>query len=426
MGLYQNNPIFSHLAPATALTLAALALTLFLVGCGDRADSESAHEFLLPWPVADSAEGEYRLQRVQVKGLEDPGRLRGSRAEILSQVQGFHSGRMSGRLAEPRLAQKDGLWVPKDDRSSMAVALYAHLDRLVRLDEVLTPSRHLRRPRQAAFELKVQGGRYNQAVYQPKIDAIYFSPYRMEGLSLAVNGGVIAHEHFHAHFNEFIIKPLLTQHRQENLPRLNSSGALALRTPADHNWALLRAWNEGLADFWAYIYGEGSPFLGQSLMGMSACRIGGPARGGQGLQVIIPGKVQPRFFHPREKLTQEPQTLITSCDLYSLGSRFTRLLQSLAELNAVQRPAAHGGQVLTHYQAMGALILEKLPQVYRSLGPSFAQAEWDPAELLVLFFQDEDLSRESCFLLNQALDWDPERREMLQEVCPSETLEVTD
>ncbi len=370
-----------------------------LSGCGDSRESQ-AHRFLLPWLVEEAedldGEGAYRLQEVEVRGLRSPHRLKGDRVEVFSQVQGLHSGRMSGRVAEPRLAQNKGLWVPKDGRSSLAVALYAHMDQLVRLDERLSSSRHLRSPRQAAVEIRIQGGRSNQAIYQPRADGIYFSPYSMDGLPLAVNGGVIAHEHFHAHFNELVLKPLLRRHESQSLPQLNKTGSLALQGPADYNWALLRAWNEGLADFWAFVYGQGRPFLQQSLGETNTCR---------------------SFALPLIPESLRSQPLISSCNLYLLGSQFTGLLKALAERNEIQWPSANGWEELTHYEAVAALILDRLPLVHERLQASFVEEVWDPAELLYILFEGLEFSRESCFLIKGALNWESLRLRSLGESC---------
>jgi len=104
---------------------------------------------------------------------------------------------------------------------------------------------------------------------------------------LIVNGGVIGHEYFHAIFNSVVLQPLrasmATELAGESAANLHEGvfpggrecGLLKIDetgTPPDpkivremYRIRLLRAMNEGLADFWGWIYSGETDFVGRSL-----------------------------------------------------------------------------------------------------------------------------------------------------------------
>ncbi len=101
------------------------------------------------------------------------------------------------------------------------------------------------------------------------LDVIGLLPYTLDGVPFAVNHGIVAHEHFHAHFQKQVINPLQIAEGIHVVSALEnlfygaldvaSAGALnsadgAIEEPKYFNDIVMRGWNEGLADLYAALY----------------------------------------------------------------------------------------------------------------------------------------------------------------------------
>lgn len=259
--------------------LGSLAALTVLSGCGRKSASEST--YLLPW--ADS-NGQYSLQEVTISTLNSPYETRGEAAEIYVEP-GFSDDGFSGHLARPRLTQSGHVFVPLDVKSSVALSVYAQFERLQQFEKILGTAQQIPWPRRVGVELKLSGGEgseYNNAHYFTALDVIGLLPYTLEGVPFAVNHGIVAHEHFHAHFQHQVIGPLQILLGQpvisslENLffgavsPPMNSGHEGA--KPQFLNDVVMRGWNEGLADVFASLYMGRADFFASSLQKTSRAR----------------------------------------------------------------------------------------------------------------------------------------------------------
>lgn len=254
---------FSH---SFSLIFIALALT----ACGKPKPSK----YLLP---ELNSEGQMQLSEVNIETLGDPQRVQGPAAVVyenpLYDPSGFH-----GKPAEPRLSQTETLWIPMDVQSSSALSIYYGFERIKKFEDRVIPaySRNLVWPRKVAFDLQIIGGGMdNNAFYSGKEDVTVIMPYTKNGLPISFNAGVLAHEHFHAHFykmgGEEVAKNL-GAHFQTAEPHLHhaemfseTSGARCgmkgvisvdpSRTEENvreiTNFYIVRGWNEGLSDLYA-------------------------------------------------------------------------------------------------------------------------------------------------------------------------------
>src|SRR5690606_9491676 len=92
-------------------------------------------------------------------------------------------------------------------------------------------------------------------------------------LPMALNGGILAHEHFHAYFFALLLEKVILILDQWPTPTASSvhSGVKSgwwlphFNSTLNHNMGVLLAWNEGLADFWGYLYSGDPQFIGESL-----------------------------------------------------------------------------------------------------------------------------------------------------------------
>ena len=83
---------------------------------------------------------------------------------------------------------------------------------------------------------------------------MFFVPYAEEQLPIPMNGGIIAHEHFHSYFSYGVLKKL---------------GSQKIDPLQDY---LLKSLNEGIADMWGWIYTGDPDFISMSLPAVGGLR----------------------------------------------------------------------------------------------------------------------------------------------------------
>ena len=114
----------------------------------------------------------------------------------------------------------------------------------------------------------------NRAFYDGKTDSILIVPYTKSELPIAVNSGILAHEYFHSLFFKTVLgsknKKLsenLQLHLSEakNLFEIETVEDASMTVEELSNQIYLNSLNEGLADFWAWLYTKDSNFLKWSL-----------------------------------------------------------------------------------------------------------------------------------------------------------------
>ncbi len=248
-----------------------------------KSGADSAKLFRIPWPNSNH---EYLLQDIAVESFSEPEFLRGDLAEFFIQPELRFD---LGRIAQPGtpsgrfVSTSSGSYLALDTASLQAVSIYAHLERLHNLD--LKSGAALFLPVRQAVGINVgltnSENRVveNNAQYNPSVDALLFVPYTDVDLPIVFNAGVIAHEHFHSIFQKIVLsefqvsKTYLSAKLEEpnQLPPLVDSSPLVLPkakpliSVAQYNRFVLRGINEGLADYWGWLYSGDESFVGRSL-----------------------------------------------------------------------------------------------------------------------------------------------------------------
>jgi hypothetical protein len=255
-------------------------LLLVLTGCGGPKD-KCGKDFLVLWPNADGA---YQFQPLRLDTLSSPYELQGEAAQVFVESLLTESSGYSGQVARPHLTRADGVCVPTDINSALAVSAYAQMERLYSFDRNLGVAGQIPWPRKVGVQIHLNGEDTlirNNALYFSKHDAIALVPYTAGALPAPVNLGVVAHEHFHAHFQHQVYGPLnamlaVSEMFGLSLERFFHPLVAAKSKPEDIDKAdvgtergvntyVLRAWNEGLADFYGYVYTGRTGFVGESL-----------------------------------------------------------------------------------------------------------------------------------------------------------------
>lgn len=268
--------------------IAAICLSGALVACAPQSDSASeAGTVRVLAPMSNSKAG-YSLDILELKGIEDLQTVSGHFARFFLSPR-IVDNHLQGTAPKGRFIRNGGGdYIPANEITQQLVTVYAHMQRLAQLDEDLGAGGVNKWPRDIGVAVKVKGGVYNNAFYDGKTDSMLFVPYDQQGLPIAINGGILAHEHFHSLFYKLVLKESPYKGNAHDRPEfLNSVGiteekarerkVLPIMTriegePMDastqyfyYHAALSRGLNEGLADFWGWMYTGDPDFIAQSL-----------------------------------------------------------------------------------------------------------------------------------------------------------------
>jgi hypothetical protein len=249
-------------------SLALFTIVLLAAGCAKKPKGDMT--FLLPWLTP---QGNYELREITIKTLASPYAVRGSAAEVYYQPAFDETG-AKGKIAETHLTKSGNVFVPLDSQSSLALVVYAQFEQLYFYEQDLGISEQLRWPRKVAVDLSIgQGGQdsFNNAHYFTGIDTIGILPFTSsKGVPLAVNQGIVAHEHFHAHFESQVLVPIqsilgITHVGAIKTWSIEPKADVGVLSAEEGNDIVLRAWNEGLADLFAALYTGSANFFEQTM-----------------------------------------------------------------------------------------------------------------------------------------------------------------
>jgi hypothetical protein len=344
-----------------------VSLTLVsLFGCGRKKASEAT--YLLPW--AD-IQGRYQLQEVTISTLSSPYDARGAAAEIYFQPMFSPTG-FEGQPVQPRLTQSGHVYVPMDAASSLALSVYAQFERLYFFERRLGFAGQLSWPRKVGVELNIDSGggtEHNNAHYFTEIDVIGILPYALNGVPFAVNQGIVAHEHFHAHFQTQVIHPL------------QQSAGVTITSAGDPeagakflNDLVMRGWNEGLADFFAAIYTGKPDFFTDSMPQVARTRAVDAA--------LLPLWTGADIAAAAASLHYDRERLVAQA--YTQGTALARLMYRLAR---------SGSESPLEFLAR---VMNRLADVPAAIRDGYAEEVMDSDRIVPVLLRDFPLNDETC------------------------------
>lgn len=350
-----------------ALTVLAMFATS---GCGGFKTTET-NTYQIPWPDEN---GTYHLQNVPVESYDHPSTLQGRYAQIMVNPS-YKDGQLQGERAAGHYTRtRDGIMVSTDYTSIEAAAVHAHFERFAKMDAELDANS--RWPARIALDINVvaNGKReLNNAFYLNDLDAFFIPPFTALDVPVAVNGGALAHEHFHMIFHDAVLVRLGTgaqfpsklaslvqseswlENIAEEAPtapppeaaKPPSESSLSDRQIQNYNAFYIAALNEGLADFWAWVYTGDPEFIKASIPKINGMRrLDGP------LEKQLDGKPQllawTRSLVHGKALTVEQM----KASAYSVGTTYSRLMYKIAQATTPAKRATRDDRM----KAAGALI----------------------------------------------------------------------
>lgn len=402
-----------------------LVLVFFSAGCGRWAEPGGGNAFQIPWP---DEKGQYQLQNVSVESYDNPSHLEGRYSKVLV-TPGMNGHQFDGREPNGRyLRNRDGVYIPLDYVSLQAAAVQAHFERLAKLDgEVVA---HANWPARIAIEMNItrdDGKRStDNALFSDEIDALLIPPYTGNDVPIAVNAGILAHEHFHMIFYSMVLRPLGDNGKligntakdfrrlhamhllgdaakaEEPKPTASSAAASQEEIRANYNALYLTALNEGLADFWGWVYTGDPAFIAASLPKERDRR-----RVDSKLEKAIDGKSELLAWVSGAdgKPLSGPQLMANA---YHVGTTYARALHELTRVVGGQTTITRAARI-----AVAAAVVKTLPQFAEQVNRlSEAKQTISPNSFLIALYKNLPRSGDSrvCRALRKvaASDWDNE------------------
>ncbi len=298
--------------------------------------------FRIPWP---DSRHEYSLQDIEVESFSEPQYLRGNLAEFFIQPELLFD---QGRMAQPGtpsgrfVRTESGSFVALDTTSIQVVTVYAHLERLRKLDVATGSAEFLPLRQTVGINVGIINAEKqiveNNAQYNPSVDSLLFVPYSESDLPIVFNAGVIAHEHFHSIFHKMVLSgfqtrkaylsesidepvkiPPLTDPPKADPPQTIKDPPIPTISVDQYNRFVLRGINEGLADYWGWLYSGDESFVGRSLP--------------NAIELRRLDKNIIQFFNLdyfRTKLSEDVDDRVRLSRSYALGSQYAVYFHSLS------------------------------------------------------------------------------------------------
>ena len=348
--------LFARVVASATATLLPLFFLWAAAGCS-QGRSVAGDQFQIPWP---DDQGHYTLQAITISTYDHPESLRGRYSDIVVDPV-MKDGALSTDVPIGRYAHtKGGLNVPEDMETLQGTAISAHFERLVAIDQELGVK--LRWPLKIAINANLISNGMpirNNAVFDRTFDALLIAPYTTTSLPIAANAGILAHEHFHT-----IFQSLVLDHMQDD-PTMHQLGidlsarcagavpppapsatplppfAMPEQTVAVYNSFFLRAINEGLADFWAWVYTGDGDFISHSLPSQQKRRTLTLAVD----QLKSQGQLQ-IYVQNLSGQAYTPEQLIGNA--YSIGTDYARAMREIAMTAAGSDSTREGRLVVAH------------------------------------------------------------------------------
>ena len=376
-----------------------LIMILFLFTACGGSGQNCGDKVLVLWP---DRTGTFVFQTVRLESLNSPYELSSGVAKVFFE-NALGSGGYQGGAARPNFTQSGDVCVPMDADSSMAVATFARFEDIHKFETKLGFANLMRWPRAVGLDvrLRLQAGQtpYNNAHYLSSADVTAVLPYNQYGLPLGLNPGIVAHEHFHAHFQRQVLNvmnawidgaprsfddlfyPSFSRPAEDMDPK-GDFGAREL------NAFVLRGWNEGLADLYGAIYSGDPEFFRESLPGLVSAR-----------SLVSPS----RMLATRadfERFAGRPERAGKLVEKsYEQGTLLARALYEIAH-SGIETP-----------EAFLARVMRRLSQLPERIFISYDIRVLDGEAILPILLEGMTLNRRACDTLARAMQKDTLRRE---------------
>lgn len=261
-----------HLRLITSFLLLFPFLGLFSCGWNKAGDSSADEiQVQLALPKAGNDSQEYSFQVVPLLNIYNLKQLRGAYARFYLNP-GIESNHLMGDYPRAELLKnQSGIYIPQNELSYQMASIYYHMQKMALFDQKVGAGEVNKWPRDIGLRVSLQTSndnlnfQDNNAVYDGMYDAILIVPYNKDKIPLSMNAGVLAHEHFHSLFFKLVTAKLIENNWLSGDTQLSNHQKETDNVDSLARITLLKAVNEGLADFWGLIYTQDENFIYPSL-----------------------------------------------------------------------------------------------------------------------------------------------------------------
>ncbi|MFZ3230838.1 MAG: hypothetical protein WA160_11585 [Pseudobdellovibrio sp.] len=248
-----------------------------LVGCVSKSNTELAKGTVsVQIPVQEKADS-YQLKTIELLGIQNLREVAGDFVRFFY-APGSAGHEITGQAPAAHFIKIGSVFIPSDYTSIQMATIYYHMQNLAAFDTQVGAAGINQWPRSVGLEAQVaegEGIQTNNAFYDGQTDSMMFVPFTNTDLPISVNAGIIAHEHFHSLFYKIVLKSAIALKKvSAKLAFIHSSQLVKvnidkMQVQKDQitllNELYLRGINEGMADFWGWVYTEDVDFMKWSL-----------------------------------------------------------------------------------------------------------------------------------------------------------------
>lgn len=366
------------------------------------------------WPQKD---GSYALQIVELTGLNSLYDLGGQFAKFFLSPR-ILEGRLDGSTPKTRFIKSGDLYIAGNELSLHLATVYAHMQNFAALDRELGVGDVNHWPRDIGVRVRFQNGLNNNAFYDGDTDSMLLVPYVGKELPIPVNAGILAHEHFHSLFYKIVMSPLQTQSKWSRLVGLQGSvhsqdqfydifdlpkkperaEQVTSKENTYYHLLLMRGMNEGLADFWGWIYTGSTSFIENSL----------PTEKSRDMNVNAEDRVGAFTFDSSLDLrarirnwSSDDRRLMNNITsyAYTIGTVYSRTFKAYADVLADSRQL----DIEVARKEVAKVILKTLVNFKEDLLRQGSKEFYEPSSFVASFAKNTSLKKGECQFLVEAL-----------------------
>jgi len=360
--------------------LRALVVIVFflLVACGSEKSNDQGSTFSLPW--SETSTGQLKFENVQILTLRNPSRVEGPAAKVYVNA-GLTMDGFNGEVAQPRWMKSGSVYVPRDVVSGQALAVYAHFEKIWFLDKKLGIE-HLSKWPQSVSLRASSDRRINNAMYYPQMDVTLVTAYTLNRHPIPLNRFILGHEHFHSLFVRAFAQYRLLAFimKMAKIPQVDEYTYYKIKselTTEEHNYFMAFALNEGLADFFGYVYSNDPNGFDSS---HGELRINRDLNDLKEESANLFSQEDWTKLMTQESYGRRSRHCTRGCRAYEQGSRFARTLYKLV---------LQEKDVVTARETLARKILLSLPKVAERFAETEMKNEKVQSEQLLGWIYEE-------------------------------------
>lgn len=320
----------------TLYNAAIWSISLAVFSCQPQtpvSDASGNLKVLVPMVAKDLANNSSKLETVTIKNISSLKDVSGSYVQFYY-TPGGGSGALTGSAPQARFIRTgQDVYVPSDSITQQMFSLYYHIQNLNDFNAEISPELKQTHPFQIGLNTQVPGNSAtgtNNAFFDGESNALLFVPYTLDNIPISVNSGIIAHEFFHSIFFKHVLGEFNA--RQESLIQASADKEHASKI-FYFNQTYVRGLNEGIADFWGWLYTNNVDYISISLPKFGDERKLELADNLIG-QIETAGDIEDRVVEAQD-LSNNPTEYLSSY-IYHIGTPHARFLKELTQKMAIE------------------------------------------------------------------------------------------